>query len=63
MNVGVICKPWVCSPLFRARYCRAGSPGAAGEKQYITEFVSGPDAAADTSYRGASAQDARCVQV
>jgi hypothetical protein len=58
-RVAVLCKPWVWSPLCCAWYCRADSPGAAGEKQYITEFVSGPDAAADTSYRASGAQDAR----
>ena len=39
--------------------CRVDSPGAGGDRQYITEFVSEPDAAADASYRGTQAQAAR----
>jgi hypothetical protein len=42
-------------------YCRGDSPGAGGDRQYITEFVCEPDAAADTSYRDVKAQVARSV--
>lgn len=42
---------------------RADSPGAGGERQYITEFTSGAEAAADTGYRDSRAQVARYAHV
>jgi hypothetical protein len=41
--------------------CRGDSPGAGGDRQYITEFVCEPDAAADTTYSNIKAQTARSV--
>lgn len=44
-------------------FCSADSPGAGGERQYITEFTSGAEAAADTGHRDSKAQVARYAHV